>query len=132
MSFKEEGIRKTGAGKTILIVEDDSDIGLFLITALTEEDAAYHALLVPDGLRALDVVCEVNPQLVILDYHLPRIDGLEVFDRMSRIKGLKMAPSIMISSNLPQLELEKRSIVGMQKPFELDEFLDLVGRLLEG
>jgi CheY-like chemotaxis protein len=72
----------------------------------------------------------VKPSLVILDYHLPMIDGLEVFDRMRTMKELGEMPSIMISANLPERELAKRSIIGMKKPFELDEFLELVEKLL--
>ncbi|MFL5627917.1 MAG: response regulator [Ktedonobacteraceae bacterium] len=129
MSSQEEHIAGEGRAKTILVVEDDVDIGLFLISALSE-DSAYHTLLVPDGIRALDVVSHVKPSLVILDYHLPNIDGLEVFDRMHTMKELEEIPSIMISANLPERELAKRSICGMKKPFELDEFLGLVDKLL--
>ena len=129
MSSQEEHMVKEGEEKTILVVEDDVDIGLFLISALSE-DSAYHTLLVPDGMRALDVVSEVKPSLLILDYHLPRIDGLEVYDRMHTVKELREIPSIMISANLPERELAKRSIIGIKKPFELDEFLELVEKLL--
>ena len=129
MSSQEEHMVKEGEEKTILVVEDDIDIGLFLISALSE-DSAYHTLLVPDGMRALDVVSEVKPSLLILDYHLPKIDGLEVYDRMHTIKELREIPSIMISANLPERELAKRSIIGIKKPFELDEFLELVEKLL--
>ena len=129
MSSQEEHMVKEGEEKTILVVEDDVDIGLFLISALSE-DSAYHTLLVPDGMRALDVVSEVKPSLLILDYHLLKIDGLEVYDRMHTIKELREIPSIMISANLPERELAKRSIIGIKKPFELDEFLELVEKLL--
>jgi DNA-binding response OmpR family regulator len=130
MSLKVEGNLKGAEEKTILVVEDDTDIGLFLISALSE-DEAYRTLLVPDGLRALDVVSQLKLHLVILDYHLPKINGLEVYDRMCTIKKIEKIPSIMLSANLPVSELEKRSIAGMKKPFELDEFLDLVGKLLD-
>jgi CheY-like chemotaxis protein len=129
MSSQEEQMVKEGEEKTILVVEDDVDIGLFLISALSE-DSAYHTLLVPDGMRALDIVSEVKPSLLILDYHLPKIDGLEVYDHMHKIKESREIPSIMISANLPERELAKRSIIGIKKPFELDEFLDLVEKLL--
>jgi CheY-like chemotaxis protein len=129
MSSQEEHMVKEGEEKTILVVEDDVDIGLFLISALSE-DSAYHTLLVPDGMRALDVVSEVKPSLLILDYHLPKIDGLEVYDRMHTIKELREIPSIMISANLPERELAKRSIIGIKKPFDLDEFLEVVEKLL--
>ena len=129
MSSREEHIVREDGAKTILVVEDDVDIGLFLMTALSE-DSAYHTLLVPDGIRALDVVSQVKPSLVILDYHLPKIDGLEVYDRMHTMEELEEIPSIMISANLPERELAKRSIFGMQKPFDLEEFLGLVDKLL--
>jgi len=107
---------------TILIVEDDTSIGTFLLEAISEE-TPYHALLVASGSQALDALQMLTPHLLILDYHLPGIDGLQLYDLVHAMPGMRQIPAILMSARLPQRELQKRSIVGMHKPFELDDFL---------
>jgi DNA-binding response OmpR family regulator len=115
---------------TIMIVEDDMHIGTFLVEAITGE-TPYHAFLVANGSEALASLQTLKPHLLILDYHLPGIDGLELYDRVHAMPEMQQVPAIMMSARLPQRELEKRSIVGINKPFDLDDFLQQVKNLLE-
>ena len=115
---------------TVMIVEDDVHIGAFLVEAITGE-TPYHALLVVNGIEALETVKHLKPSLMILDYHLPGIDGLELYDRVHAMPEMQQIPAIMMSARLPQRELEQREIVGINKPFDLDDFLQQVKNLLE-
>jgi DNA-binding response OmpR family regulator len=121
-----------GAGdtsvKTILVVEDDEDIGSFLVQAISQETAHY-ALLVSDGFQALKTIHELKPNLLIIDYQLPHMNGIELYDRLSAVKDLE-APTIMMSARLPTHEIAKRKIVAMKKPFELQELLNSIEKLL--
>ena len=67
--------------KTILIIEDDDSIGALLVEALSQE-TPYKALLVTDAFQALKAVNYVKPCLFITDYHLPLMDGIELYDRL--------------------------------------------------
>ena len=116
--------------KTILVVEDDRDIGAFLGLALTQE-TPYHALLVADGFQALKIVREIKPDLFLLDYHLPSMDGIELYDHLHATEGLEQTPAILLSSNLPRKELEKRKMVGVRKPFELDTLLNTIAKAFD-
>ncbi len=124
--FSTEGEPTT---KTILVVEEDRDVGEFLDLALTLE-TPYHPLLVPDGFQALKVVREIKPDLLLLDYQLPSMDGIELYDQLHASKGLEDTPAILMSSNLPRKEIDKRKIVGVRKPFELDTLLNTIARAL--
>ena len=115
--------------KTILVVEDDVGIGSFLAQAISQE-TNHQAMLVTDGFQAMKTVTEIKPDLFILDYQLPRMNGIELYDKLHAIKGLEKVPAILISARLPKHELDKRKIVGMNKPLELDEFLQTVDELL--
>jgi CheY-like chemotaxis protein len=115
---------------TVMIVEDDVHIGAFLVEAITGE-TPYHALLVVNGIEALETVKHLKPSLMILDYHLPGIDGLELYDRVHAMPEMRETPAIMMSARLPQRELEQRAIVGINKPFDLDDFLQQIKNLLE-
>lgn len=116
--------------QTVMIVEDDVHIGAFLLEAITEE-TPYHALLTANGVEALETLQHIRPNLLILDYHLPGIDGLELYDRIHAMPELEHIPAIMMSARLPHHELERRTIVGIHKPFDLDDFLQAIKNLLE-
>lgn len=115
--------------KTVLVVEDDTGIGSFLVQAIQQE-TSYQAMLVTDGFQALKTVANIKPGLFILDYQLPRMNGIELYDQLHAISGLEHIPAIIISARLPRQEIEKRHIVGMSKPLELDDFLHTIERLL--
>ncbi len=116
--------------KTVLVVEDDVNIGEVLVQAITQE-TPFLALLVSDGFEALRVVKGVKPNLFILDYQLPRMDGIELYDHLHAIEDLKHIPAIMTSARLPRKELAARKIVGMNKPIDLDEFLQTIEDLIK-
>ena len=115
--------------KTVLVVEDDAGIGMFLVQAISQE-TSHQAMLVTDGFQALKTVSQIKPNLFILDYHLPRMNGIELYDRLHAITELENVPAIMISARLPKQEIEKRTIIGMNKPLELDDLLHTVENLL--
>lgn len=127
---QEQGLSLVQAHfKLIFIVEDDTIMEEFLITAITDE-TPYQVIAVPNGFEALTVVKDIKPQLFILDYLLPEMNGLELYDRLHSIEDLAETPTIMYSTNLPTKELQKRHITGLSKPFELDELLSIIERLL--
>ncbi len=115
--------------KMILLVEDDHDIGEVLVEAITHE-SPYQAMLATDGFAALRMVQSIKPGLFILDYQLPGMNGIELYDKLHAIKALVDVPALMMSARLPRQELEKRKIAGMNKPIDLDEFLQTLDQLL--
>lgn len=115
--------------KMILLVEDDANIGEVLTQAINQE-TPYTALLVPDGLEALQAIKEIKPSLFILDYQLPYMNGIDLYDKLHAIEALVHVPAIMMSARLPQQELDKRQMLGMNKPIDLDEFLQTIEELL--
>lgn len=115
--------------QTILIVEDDDAIGQVIALTLLHE-TPYQPVIAYSGHEALRVVQEITPILFILDYQLPSMTGIQLYDQLQRNKGLQTVPSIMMSANLPMAELEKRHILGITKPFEIDELLKAIAQLL--
>lgn len=131
---QEEGIEAQATSptsKTILLVEDDQGIGAFLVAAIQQE-TLHHAILLSDSFQALRAVHDVRPHLLILDYDLPRMNGMELHDHLQAQEGLKDVPTIMIYASLPlpRSQLARHHITGLKKPFDLDQFLRLVDTLL--
>ena len=126
---QEQSGKEQSFVKTILIVEDDVDIGEFLVQAI-EQETPYLPLLVPDGFQALKVVHDIKPDLFLLDYGLPEMNGIELYDQLHAKKDLEDIPTIMLSARLPKREVDKREIASLRKPFQLQELLDAFENLL--
>src|SRR5205823_13826600 len=110
--------------KVLLIVEDDLSIAALLMMAIAQE-TSYHPLVAETGERALELVQHVKPALFILDYVLGTMNGLHLYDSLHAQPGLEAIPAIILSASVEmhQEEIELRHLIGLAKPFELDELL---------
>jgi len=115
--------------KTILVVEDDNDIGEFLIQAIQLE-TPYQAVLVSHGFEALRMVQALKPHLLILDYTLPDMNGVELYDKVHTAKEFAHVPALVISAHAPQTDLKQRNLPLLKKPFELSVLLKQIRTLL--
>ena len=115
--------------KTILLVEDDSIISELLIQMIIQE-TPYKVRSAPDALAALELVKNIKPQLLILDYWLPLIQGIELYDRLHNTEGLEEVPAIMLSVNAPLREINQRDLTYIRKPFDMPKLLDTIHRLI--
>lgn len=113
----------------IFVVEDDATIGSLVIQALLSE-TPYQALLVADGFQALKIIRDINPQLLLLDYRLPRMNGIELYDQVHEIEAFKDLPALFISASAPIGEMQKRHLSVVKKPFELQTLFHLITHLL--
>ena len=118
------------AVKTVFIVEDDEAIGTLLVQVI-EQETSYHALLASDGFQALKLLPTVKPDVLLLDYGLPDMNGLEFYDTIHAVKSLKHLPVLLISAQTAriQTEVKARQLPQLQKPFELTTLLEAIERL---
>ena len=114
--------------KTILIVEDDPDIGCVLFHTLSGE--GYEIVLATTGQQGLNLAQEAQPNIFILNYWLPDMNGVEAYDHLHAMEEFKHVPALMISANLPQQEIAARGIVGIEKPFDVDNLLETIKSLI--
>src|SRR5437660_9857325 len=84
--------------ETILIVEDDTVVAAFL-TAAIEQETPYQALLATSSSQAFEVVNECKPSLFLLDYRLPGMSGLEIYDHLPASRDLERVPSLMLRTS---------------------------------
>ena len=86
----------------ILLVEDNPDDAELTLRAFRKSNLANEVIVVRDGVEALDYLFATGeytgrdpkalPQVVLLDLNLPRIDGLEVLQRVREMQVLPMFP----------------------------------------
>ncbi|MCP3922553.1 MAG: response regulator transcription factor [Desulfobacterales bacterium] len=117
--------------RRILVVEDEKHIAEGL--KLNLELEGYEVILADDGFKAINTWKEVNPDLIVLDIMLPGIDGISVLQNI-RLENEKIPILILSAKNT-----EKDKIEGLKygvddylaKPFNLDEFLLRIERLIK-
>ena len=119
--------------RTILVVEDTAIIGA-LITHMISNHTSHFVILVNDVFDALDVTCDIKPDLFLLDYVLPTMNGIELYDRLHARKELCDVPAIILSTLVEEPfvneEIEKRHLRSMEKPLQFPEFLQLIEDVL--
>lgn len=114
---------------TILIVEDDAAIGEFL-QQLIEEETPYNSAVVSNGPHALEIAQQIRPRLFLLDYRLPGMNGVEIFDRLQTMEEARGVPAIMMSATLPTEELQKRGIYQLRKPMDIGNVIRMITHAL--
>ena len=124
----ESGRRK------ILVVDDDQDL-VELITDVLERDGRFETRSVNNGFDAGMMVKDYRPDLIVLDVMLPDINGKEVCQRVRRDETMDDVRIICISGIVEADKIEELRVAGandfMQKPFEVDKLLERICQLLE-
>ena len=115
----------------VLVVEDSRDLREAVALILKHE--GYRTVSVADGLQALDVSEREQPDLILLDYSMPRLDGAG-FCRAYRERGGE-APVVLMTAALrvtiedaQKLVVECGAAAFITKPFAVDELLETVDR----
>jgi CheY-like chemotaxis protein len=135
-------VKQTNSTRHILLVEDDEyDIELTL-TALAQKHLVNEIVVVNDGVAALDYLyCRGqyaeresgSPVLVLLDLKIPKMDGLEVLQRIKSDEKLKTIPVVILTSSREEGDLVTSYKLGVNayvvKPLDFEEFMDTVGQI---
>jgi CheY-like chemotaxis protein len=126
----------------ILLVEDNpSDVELTR-RALTKAKLANAIAIVGDGAEALDFLFRTgayadrsapNPKVVLLDLHLPKIDGLEVLRRIKSDERTRTIPVVVLTSSRGEKDLVESYRLGVNsyivKPVDFEKFVESVANL---
>ena len=129
-----------GARSTILLVEDNPDHARFTLKALADGARTYW---VKDGQEALDYLhhegqwadpaTAPRPDLILLDIHLPKIDGREVLQRLKGDESLRCIPIVMLTTSDHSSDVEAAYRAGansyVAKPVKFSEYMDQVKAL---
>jgi len=116
----------------ILIVDDEPD--LLELVRDTLEMAGYTVITASDGEEGLKSITEDSPDLVILDIKMPKIDGMEVLERVRKNPLLNELPIIMLTSLKGEGIIREAKEVGANdyivKPFSQIDLLNRVKRVI--
>ncbi len=115
--------------KLILVVEDEANIAL-LLKEILERKGGYDALVANDGKAGLEMAHTLEPDLILLDIKLPRMNGFEVLKKLKEGKKTFSIPVIMVSGNTDEESKLRVAYLHsddyITKPFEAEALLTKV------
>ena len=129
--------------RLILLVEDDPDDEALTLRALSRCKLANRIVVARDGVEALDFMfgagvyagrdTAIQPELVLLDLKLPRLDGFEVMKRMRADDRTRLMPVVILTSSIEERDLVTGYSLGansyIRKPVDFEQFIASVNQI---
>jgi two-component system response regulator len=133
----------TAAGRSIiLLVEDNPDDLDLTLRAFRKANISNEVVVARDGVEALDYLFGTGahagkrpelPQVVLLDLKLPRVDGLEVLQRIRSDPRTRFLPVVVLTSSREEQDLVRSYELGVssyvRKPVDFMQFMDAARQL---
>ncbi len=129
--------------KILLLVEDNPDDEALTLRALRKHNLANEIVVARDGQEALDFLfgegdysdrsSNVLPQVILLDLKLPRVDGLQVLERMRAKPQTRHVPVVVLTSSIEEQDMIRSYNLGansyVRKPVDFEQFLEAARQL---
>lgn len=125
------GIADTVELGKILVIEDNRDSRDILSKLLRM--SGYHVVSATDGETGLTTAMTYQPDLIITDIHMPRMDGIEFIKRVRELNALGQTPVLVVTAfgaSVAREALDAGADASAEKPFDFDRFLETVQQLI--
>ena len=120
------------AGKKVLIVDDE--VHIVHVVAVKLRNNGYEVLSAENGAEALDLVLSERPDVVVTDWHMPVMTGLEFIGRLRQLPETRTIPVILLTGRSFEISPEQQQALQitqcLSKPFSPRELLGCVGDAL--
>ena len=118
----------------VLVIEDDAHIWKMIEYKLKQEK--HDLTWASDGLKAMETLKVMKPDLIISDIMVPYMDGIQILKKIKTMDELKDIPVIMLTSKAQEDDIVKGLELGAQdymaKPFSPAELILRVNKALKG
>lgn len=118
---------------TLLYIEDNT-ANCLLVKRILSVHPHFHLLTAPNAEMGISLAWEHRPDLILLDIHLPDMDGYEVFDRLQNLSETCRIPVIAVSANALPTDIEQTLARGFKdyvvKPIIVDKFMRTLAEAL--
>ena len=119
--------------KKILVADDETHI--LNVVSMKLRNAGYEVVTARDGQEALEAALAELPDLIITDYHMPQMSGLELCQRLKQEPSTCGIPAIMLTArgyDLQPVDTANSGILRMlSKPFSPRQLLETVNEMLK-
>lgn len=120
--------------KAKVLVVDDNVRNIRLITQILQ-DEGYEVYSIEDGMLVFNRVKEINPDIILLDIMMPKLDGLEICRRLKEDPSLSDTPIIMVTARVEGKDVRRALEVGafdyIKKPVDEDEVISRIQSALK-
>lgn len=113
----------------LLLIDDEPGLRSMLSLVLRLE--GYSVVEAGDGREALTRLGEYRPDLILVDYQMPYLDGLEFIGRLRAEPAQGRIPVVLMGSPVAE-EPNRRADAELPKPLQLDALLTIIEQLLAG
>lgn len=114
----------------ILLIEDE--VLILMSTSMLLEEEGHLVEMASDGAKGLEMALASPPDLIITDYMMPRMNGLDVIAEL-RARGSKVP--IVLATSISEMQFPSSYPGGhdayVQKPYRVPQILDVIAGLLE-
>jgi CheY-like chemotaxis protein len=120
------------AKKKVLVVDDE--IHIVHVVAIKLRNNDYEVITAENGAEAFKLACEVNPDIVVTDFQMPVMTGLELVEKLRQTEETKNTPVIMLTARNFAIEDEQKEKLQisecLSKPFSPKELLRSIEDIL--
>ena len=131
------------AQPVILLIEDNPDDADLALRALKKSNVDNEVVAARDGVEALDYLfgtgahagrnTAIQPQMILLDLKLPRIDGIDVLLRIRADARTRLLPVVVLTTSMEERDVAASYAAGansyIRKPVDFDQFMEAVRQL---
>lgn len=121
----------------VLLIEDNAEDAELTIRVLRKHNLASNLVHLQDGEAALDFLFAEGshniPRLILLDLKMPKVDGMEVLNRIKNDDQKKIIPIVVLTSSKEERDIIESYKLGVNayvvKPVEFEKFVEAVAQL---
>jgi len=122
-----------GEGNTVLVIEDEEHIGIVVEYNLKRD--GFEVYLAEDGTSGLELARKIIPDVILLDWMLPGMDGLEVLTELKNDKTTEHIPVFMLTAKGMASDINRALDLGaddyITKPFNPSQLGELINKKLK-
>ena len=112
----------------VIVIEDETELRQLMVDEL--EDAGHETLEAADGVDGLSTILKENPDVIISDIGMPRMNGFELKEKLQTLPDHRPTPFLFLSALAFQQAIDKGLAIGadhyLTKPVDFDDLLSRV------